>query len=70
MTTQDDAHRSPNTAAQGGSGADDRWSDPNIPVGNAPALPRWPLVVAALAWTAWVVFLGMMAVERARAGSG
>lgn len=42
------------------------WADPDIPAGNAPALPRWPLVVSALAFAAWVVFLVAMAVMRFR----
>ncbi len=36
------------------------WEDPNIPVGNAPPLPRWPLAVTGLAWLAWGVFLVVM----------
>lgn len=36
------------------------WEDPKIPVGNAPPLPRWPLVVTGLAWLAWVTFLVVM----------
>ena len=33
------------------------WEDPNVPVGNAPPLPRWPVYVSGLAWAGWVVFL-------------
>ncbi len=33
------------------------WEDPNVPVGNAPPLPRWPVYVSGLAWAAWVLFL-------------
>ncbi len=36
------------------------WTDPRIPVGNAPPLPRWPLAVATIAWLAWVAFLVAM----------
>ncbi len=36
------------------------WADPNVAVGNAPPLPRWPLAVATVAWLAWVVFLAIM----------
>ena len=36
------------------------WEDPSVPVGNSPPLPRWPLVMATLAWLAWVVFLVVM----------
>jgi hypothetical protein len=40
------------------------WDDPSVPVGNAPPMPRWPLVVTAIAWLAWVVFLIAMLVSR------
>ena len=36
------------------------WEDPSVPIGNAPQLPRWPLVLAGFAWLAWVVFLIVM----------
>ena len=39
------------------------WADPNVPVGNAPPLPRWLLPVSAIAWLAWVVFLVVMVVN-------
>ncbi len=42
------------------------WADPNVPVGNAPPLPRWPLIVAGIAWLAWVVFLVVMTVNVSR----
>jgi len=40
------------------------WDDPSVPVGNAPPMPRWPVVVTAIAWLAWVVFLIAMLVSR------
>lgn len=40
-------------------------ADPDVPPGNAPPMPRWPLVLSAVAWIAWLVFLVLMAVERA-----
>ena len=40
------------------------WDDPSVPVGNAPPMSRWPLVVTAIAWLAWVVFLIAMLVSR------
>ena len=33
------------------------WADPKVPVGNAPPMPRWPLVVLATMWLSWLVFL-------------
>jgi hypothetical protein len=32
--------------------------------GDSPALPRWPLIAAALAWGGWLVFLVVMLVLR------
>lgn len=40
------------------------WSDPTIPVGNAPRLPRWPLFAVSAVWLAWVVFLFAMMLSR------
>ena len=39
------------------------WEDPSVPVGNAPRLPRWPLVLFAVAWVAWVGFLLVVALS-------
>ena len=41
-----------------------KWDDPSVPVGNAPLSPRWPVVVTAIAWLAWVVFLVVMLASR------
>ncbi len=38
------------------------WDDPNVPAGNAPPLPRWPMVIAGFAWFAWIVFLVVLLV--------
>ena len=40
------------------------WNDPDVPAGNAPPLPRWPLVLAALLWVGWLGFLVAMALMR------
>lgn len=40
------------------------WSDPTIPVGNAPPMARWPMLVTGMAWAAGVAFLVMMAIAR------
>jgi hypothetical protein len=29
----------------------------DVPIGDTPPLPRWPLGVFALGWAAWVAFL-------------
>ncbi len=39
------------------------WQDPNVPIGNAPPLPRWPVGVFAVAWAGWVVFLVVLLVS-------
>ena len=33
------------------------WSDPSIPAGNSPPLPVWPLLLAAVMWGGFAVFL-------------
>lgn len=33
------------------------WNDPQVPVGDAPPVSHWPLVVSAVCWFAWVAFL-------------
>ncbi|HNQ22408.1 MAG TPA: hypothetical protein PKK06_04875 [Phycisphaerae bacterium] len=40
------------------------WTDPDVPAGNAPPLPRWPLVVTAVLWVGWIGFLVVMAYFR------
>ena len=35
------------------------WDDPKIPAGDAPPMPRWPLVLSAVSWCGWLVFHGM-----------
>jgi len=44
----------------------DDWDNPAVPAGDAPPRARWPLVVAAVAWGAWVVFLVAMMIVRIR----
>jgi hypothetical protein len=31
-----------------------------LPIGTAPPCSAWPLALAATAWVAWLVFLGLM----------
>ena len=45
------------------------WDDPNVPIGNAPPLPRWPLLVSGAAWLGWVVFLVAMLMTRTQAAA-
>jgi hypothetical protein len=40
------------------------WNDPSIPAGDSPPLPRWPLVLSAVAWVAWLLFLVLMVAMR------
>ncbi len=59
--------------AAGGADSTDRpqpstrdWGDPTIPAGNAPPLPRWPLVASAMVFGLWLIFLVAMAYLRVR----
>jgi hypothetical protein len=40
------------------------WDDPAVPPGDAPAMPRWPILLGVAAWGAWLIFLIVMAVVR------
>lgn len=40
--------------------------DNNLPPGDSPPLPRWPLTVAVVAYALWMVFLVSMMVVRIR----
>ncbi len=39
-------------------------ADDGIPAGDSPPKPRWPLVLAALAWGTWMAFLVVMLLIR------
>jgi hypothetical protein len=67
--------RSKRAAQAGGSTADEpkpwiNWEDPNIPVGNAPPLPKWPLVLSGFAWLLWVVLVLVLSVAQHSGGAG
>lgn len=36
----------------------------DIPAGDSPPKARWPLILAAAAWGAWMLFLGAMLIVR------
>ena len=36
------------------------WSDPDVPAGDSPQQPLWPLAVSAALWGGWVVFLAVI----------
>ncbi|MBN1491621.1 MAG: hypothetical protein JXA69_17040 [Phycisphaerae bacterium] len=38
--------------------------DADIPAGDSPPKPKWPLIVAAVAWGSWFVFLLAMLIVR------
>ncbi len=42
--------------------------DNDLPAGDSPPLPRWPLTAAIVAYSAWMVFLVSMAVLRLAGG--
>jgi hypothetical protein len=60
--TEEPDHRATKTRTS--AGVD--WSDPNVPAGDSPPLPRWPMYVSAAAWGLWIVFLVVMVVLRFR----
>ena len=41
-------------------------ADGDVPAGDLPPQPRWPLVVASAAWGLWIVFLVVMMWMRIR----
>ena len=45
------------------------WEDPEVPVGNAPPMPRWPVLVLGIAWIGWITFLIVMMLSRVQAGA-
>jgi hypothetical protein len=64
-----DTHGRPSTAgAESGSVEQKKprvdWTDPRVPIGNAPPLPWWPLAVSGIAWLAWLGFLAAMMLSR------
>ncbi|MCP4251363.1 MAG: hypothetical protein GY778_30370 [bacterium] len=42
------------------------WEDPNVPAGDGPPMPRWPVWVAAAAWGGWLLFVIVMMVLKQR----
>ena len=40
------------------------WADPNVPTGDGPPLPRWPLLSLGVVWVLVIVFLAAMAMMR------
>lgn len=45
------------TGAASKAGAESKWANPQVPIGNGPDLPKWPLVAS---WTAWVLWIGFL----------
>ena len=46
------------------------WADPTVPVGNAPPMSPWKVVLFAIAWVGWLGFLGAMLLSAGGATSG
>lgn len=42
--------------------------DNDLPAGDSPPLPRWPLTAAIVAYSVWMVFLISMAILRMATG--
>ena len=45
------------------------WADPNVPAGDSPPMPRWPLIASAVVFGLWLVFLVIMAIVRVKTTS-
>ena len=45
------------------------WEDPDVPAGDAPPMPWWPLVRSAVAWCGWLAFVAVMMVLRVQTTS-
>jgi hypothetical protein len=45
------------------------WNDPSVPAGDAPPMPRWPLIVSSIAFGLWFIFLVVMAIVRVKTTS-
>ena len=39
-------------------------TDPDLPAGDSPPQPKWPLILGVAAWAGWLVFLVVMMVAR------
>ena len=46
------------------------WDDPAVPIGNAPSLPRWPLLVMGITYLACIGFLVTMLLSRLQGPAG
>jgi hypothetical protein len=55
--------------SDGASASGVNWTDPNVPAGDSPPMPRWPLVAGVAAWCAWTAFLVVMMILRLRASA-
>lgn len=40
------------------------WDNPNTLAGDAPPMPRWPLMLSIVVYAGWLVFLVVMAYMR------
>lgn len=56
--------RAPTDSPQDRPKAGVDWADPNVPVGEAPPMPNWPLALFAIMWVGWIAFLAAMAISR------
>ncbi len=70
-TTADNKNDSPSKSESSSEQPTPRidWADPNVPVGNAPPLPKWPLALSICAWLVWVVFLVAMLLADGQTGA-
>ena len=60
----DDAVESVGSADDSTKQSGANWNDPAVPIGDAPPLPRWPVVAAGLVWLLWIGFLVVIMLSR------
>ncbi len=62
----DAATESAESKAEAHRGSGIGSSDPSLPAGDSPPMPRWPLIAGIVAWCLWIVFLVAMMMMRLR----
>ena len=45
------------------------WSDPSVPAGDAPSMPRGPMIASIVVYCGWLIFLISMVVLRLKTTS-
>lgn len=66
MTDAQDQTPNTDTGVQSGPEGKSRidWDNPDTLAGDAPPMPRWPLMMSIVVYAGWLVFLVVMAYMR------